>query len=83
MMRLLERNREHRYATGAALATDLDAFVAGRKASASPSANLAAALESLFPGEKKRQQGWLKPRIAPSASMPPPTLRPPTPKTKT
>ncbi len=75
VMRLLERNREHRYPTGAALAADVDAFLATRKQPTSASAVLATTIDRLFPGERKRQNGWLKPRI--SASLPPPSLRPP------
>lgn len=75
VMRLLERNREHRYPTGAALAADLEAFLATRKQPATASAVLTSTLDRLFPGERKRQHGWLKPRI--SASLPPPSLRPP------
>ena len=75
IMRLLERNREHRYATGAALARDLDAFIATRKQSTPAPQVLAETIDRLFPGERKRQRGWLKPRV--SASMPPPSLRPP------
>ncbi len=75
VMRLLERNREHRYPTGAALAADVDAFLASQEQGTAPPAVLSATLDRLFPGERKRQTGWLKPRI--SASLPPPSLRPP------
>jgi serine/threonine-protein kinase len=74
IMRCLQRNREHRYATGAEVASDLDAFVASTK-SAEPASLLASIVDRLFPGERKRQHGWLKPRV--SASLPPPSLRPP------
>lgn len=77
VMKLLERNREHRYPTGAALQKDLDAYLTSKKLAKAPNVALAEAIDQLFPGERKRQQGWLKPRIAPSASMPPPSLRPP------
>lgn len=77
IMKLLERNREHRYPTGAALQRDLDAFLAERRPAKSPTQNLSEAIDQLFPGERKRQNGWLKPRVSLSPSMPPPSLRPP------
>jgi serine/threonine-protein kinase len=80
IMRLLERNREHRYPTGAALAADADKFLASRRMRQAPAEVLASALDRLFPGERKRQQNWLKPRVGGSGSMPPPSLRPPAPR---
>lgn len=77
IMKLLERNREHRYPTGGALQKDLDAYLAGRRLTKQPSQSLSEAIDQLFPGERKRQQGWLKPRVSPSPSVPPPSLRPP------
>lgn len=73
VMKLLERNREHRYANGDALQKDLDAFIARVRPAKAPSQVLAEAIDQLFPGERKRQQGWLKPRVG--ASMPPPSSR--------
>jgi len=58
----LERNREHRYQTAEAMAKDLAEIAAPRAASAPP--RLGAMLDSLFPTERKRQLGWLKPAIA-------------------
>jgi serine/threonine-protein kinase len=80
IMKLLERNREHRYPTGAALAKDLDQYLASRRPPKPPQQVLASAIDQLFPGERKRQQGWLKPRVSSgsTASMAPPSLRPPT-----
>ena len=70
--RALERNREHRYPTAAAFGRDLDAFLGPR--GANMPARLAALLEALFPDEKKRQLGWLRPTIlgARRASLTPP-----------
>lgn len=67
--RALERNREHRYPTAAALRDDLDAFVRPRQAD-QVAARLSRLLDELFPGERKRQMGWLKPAVA-GGSIPP------------
>jgi serine/threonine-protein kinase len=64
VQRSLERNRDHRYGSAAELARDLDE-VAGPRAGSAP-ARLSAMLDSLFPEERKRQRGWLKPSIGPS-----------------
>ena len=64
VQRSLERNRDHRYPTAADLATDLDEVAAPRAASAP--ARLSSMLDSLFPQERKKQRGWLKPAIATS-----------------
>jgi eukaryotic-like serine/threonine-protein kinase len=69
--RALSRQRDHRYATAAALAKDLDAIAAPRSGNAP--ARLSSMLDSLFPEERKKQRGWLKPAI--SASKGPPPLR--------
>lgn len=63
----LERNREHRYATAAHLAEDLDAFTSGRTSAADVTARIAQLVDRLFPGEQKLQIGWLKP--SPSRQM--------------
>ena len=63
----LERNREHRYPTAAHLARDLDAFTSGRTSAADVTAKIAQLVDRLFPGEQKRQIGWLKP--SPSRQM--------------
>lgn len=68
----LERNREHRYPTAAALRDDLDAFVKPRHPEKVP-ARLSNLLDELFPGERKRQTGWLKPPVG--GSMPPPVSK--------
>lgn len=57
----LQRNREHRYNTAAELAAALDVLAAGRAATAPQ--RLSAMLDSLFPDERKRQRGWLKPSV--------------------
>jgi serine/threonine-protein kinase len=62
--RSLERNRDHRYPTAVDLAKDLDAVAAPRAATAP--ARLSQMLDALFPQERKKQRGWLKPAIAPS-----------------
>lgn len=59
----LLRNREHRYATAGEMARELEAFV-GDRATHVP-ARAGAMLDELFPDEKKRQLGWLKPAIVP------------------
>jgi serine/threonine-protein kinase len=74
VMRALERNREHRYQTAAALRDALDEFVHVSNA-LDVSNSLGATLAHIFPDEKKRQMGWLKP--SPSRSMPPPSMPPP------
>lgn len=76
----LERNREHRYATAADLARDLDAFVVTRTTPSDVTARLAQLVDKLFPGEQKRQSGWLKPAISSGATRPsmgPPSMAPP------
>ncbi|AKU99287.1 serine/threonine protein kinase [Labilithrix luteola] len=77
VMRSLQRNREHRYGTMAELERDLDAFV-GNKRGAIPS-QIGSMLDSLFPHERKRQLGWLKPVITAGGvpSRPPPSVRVP------
>ena len=62
----LERNRDHRYPTAAHFAHDLDAYLYGRTSPNDVTARLAQLVDTLFPGEQKRQQGWLKPAIGPS-----------------
>ena len=64
----LERNRDHRYPNAAYLARELDAFVFARTSPADVTARLAQLVDTLFPGEQKRQSGWLKPAITSSIS---------------
>jgi serine/threonine-protein kinase len=64
----LERNRDHRYPSIDYLARELDAFVFTRTSPADVTARLAQLVDTLFPGEQKRQQGWLKPAIPSSGS---------------
>jgi serine/threonine protein kinase len=68
VQKALERNRDHRYANAAAIAKDLDEIAAPRAATAP--ARLSAMLDSLFPDERKKQRGWLKPAIASSSKGP-------------
>lgn len=70
VQRALERNRDHRYPSAAVIAKDLDEVASPNAASAS--ARLASMLDSLFPDERKRQRGWLKPAIGSSKAPPPP-----------
>ncbi|MBX3198397.1 MAG: protein kinase [Labilithrix sp.] len=64
----LERNRDHRYPSTAYLARELDAFVLTRTTPDDVTARLAELVDTLFPGEQKRQSGWLKPAITSSIS---------------
>jgi serine/threonine-protein kinase len=68
IQRALERNRDHRYATAADLASDLEELAA--PASANAPARLSAMLDRLFPEERKKQRGWLKPAIASTKGSP-------------
>lgn len=60
----LERNREHRYPSAAALARELDAFVLSRASAQDLCGRIAQLVDTLFPEEQKRQSGWLKPAIS-------------------
>ena len=76
----LQRNRDNRYPDAGAFARDLDAFVTST-ATHDPSALVAPILESLFPGDRARQMGWLKstsalPRGAAGPTIPPPAPLP-------
>lgn len=64
----LERNRDHRCSTAADLARELDAFVLARSSPAEVTARIGRLVDTLFPGERRRQSGWLKPAIARSMS---------------
>jgi serine/threonine protein kinase len=72
--RALERNRDHRYPSARALGYDLDMFLAQRGVVDVP-ARLSAMLDTLFPGEQKRQSGWLKPSITGARGTIPPSSR--------
>jgi len=52
----LKHDREERYADAAAMAKDLDAFLAKKK---DLPAQLARLVEELFPGEREKQEQWL------------------------
>lgn len=60
VQRALERNREHRYGRAIDVAKDLDEIVTH---AANIPARIAAMLEALFPEERKKQRGWLKPSV--------------------
>jgi len=78
----IQRNRENRYQVAGALARDLDAYV--KSATKEDMGSLIAPiLESLFPGDRARQMGWLKstsalPRGAAGPTIPPPVPLPET-----
>jgi serine/threonine protein kinase len=72
----LERNRDHRYATAGELASDLDAFVRATTPD-NVSALIGPILDSLFPGDRARQLGWLK--STSTLSLAGPTIPPPAP----
>jgi serine/threonine-protein kinase len=74
LKKALERNRSHRYATAAALRDDLDAFASTRHPEKAPG-RLSKLLDELFPGERKRQMGWLKPVVGGGSIPPPPPKR--------
>lgn len=61
VQRALERNRDHRYPTAGDLAHDLEQ-IAHARAEGAP-ARLSSMLDTLFPDERKRQRGWLKPAV--------------------
>ncbi len=65
IQKALERNREHRYATADEIARALSEIAAPYAAEA-PS-RLSALLDDLFPEERKKQRGWLKPAIVPAS----------------
>jgi serine/threonine-protein kinase len=76
----LQRNRENRYQVAGAFARELDAFVGP---SGDMGSLIAPILESLFPGDRARQMGWLKstsalPRGAAGPTIPPPVPLPET-----
>ena len=64
----LERNRDRRYPSAAHLARELDAFVLERRSSSELKTRIAELVDTLFPGEQRRQSNWLKPAISTSSS---------------
>jgi serine/threonine-protein kinase len=75
VMRALERNREHRYASALEVGQALDALVAAHGAR-DLGKTLAETLGELLPAEKRRQLGWLKPLgRPPTGSFSPPSRR--------
>lgn len=72
--RALERNRTHRYATTAEFGAELDRYLRTQLGPDSVGAmpgRLSQLVETLYPDEQKRQNGWLKPVIVPTPSVPP------------
>jgi eukaryotic-like serine/threonine-protein kinase len=68
----LERNRENRHKSAAELAKELDYYLRHVGATDIPS-RLATLVDTIFPGEQKRQLGWFKPAITGNRpSIPPP-----------
>jgi serine/threonine-protein kinase len=65
----LERNRDHRFSSALEVARALDEVAANRAASATE--RLSTMLDALFPEERKRQRGWLRPHVAPPTKGPP------------
>lgn len=74
----LQRNRDNRYQAAGALAHDLDVFVRGATREDMGSL-IAPILESLFPGDRARQMGWLKSTAALPRGAAGPTIPPPVP----
>ncbi len=74
----LQRNRENRYQDAASFARDLDAFVR-RTAPDDPAKLVPSILESLFPGDRARQMGWLRGASASTRGASGPTIPPPAP----
>jgi len=74
----LQRNRDNRYQDAGTFARDLDAFV--RTTSTDDLTQLLSPiLESLFPGDRARQMGWLRTTTASTRGAAGPTLPPPAP----
>jgi len=61
----LERNRDNRYANASLLAADLDAFLARAPQPNAGAQLLPMLLDTLLPGERARQMGWLRPSLVP------------------
>jgi len=76
--RSLEVDRDKRYSSAAALASDLTAFVESEGAG-HMGAFVGAMLDRLFPGEREKQKGWLERSAALPANVNAPTLAPPAP----
>lgn len=68
VQKALERNRDHRYATAAEIAVELDEIAAPSAATAPT--RLSSMLDALFPDERRKQRGWLKPGISSSSKSP-------------
>jgi serine/threonine protein kinase len=74
----LQRNRENRYQDASMFARDLDAFV--RTTTTDDLTQLLSPiLESLFPGDRARQMGWLRTTSASTRGAAGPTMPPPAP----
>jgi serine/threonine-protein kinase len=55
---------DHRYADAAAMAADLEAFVARRSGDEGMTERAASHVEELFPGERTKREAWVKARLA-------------------
>lgn len=79
----LERNRDHRYPSAAYLARELDRWLYQRTSPQEVTARLAQLVDTIFPGEQKKQGGWLKPSISSKQIAKPPSMaRPPGPEVR-
>ena len=77
--RALERDPEKRYANGAEMAADLDAFLQKHGRKGDMTNVLAAWIEELFPGERSKQEAWLATVSAVRPSESKKTMAPPAP----
>ncbi len=78
----LQRNRDNRYQDAGTFARDLDAFVRSTTTD-DLTQLLSPILESLFPGDRARQMGWLRSTTASTRGAAGPTLPPPAPRPST
>ena len=76
--RALEQSADARYESGAAMAGDLDEFLAEGGKKGELRTALAAWIEELFPGEREKQEAWLE-EVTAAKPAPPKTMAPPAP----
>ncbi len=69
----LERNRDNRYPSAAAFGDELDAFLMRTPLAGDndPARLVPMLLDTLMPGERSRQTGWLRPSLMPPSSFGP------------
>ena len=77
--RALERDPAARYATGAAMADDLERFLEKHARKGEMTEVLATWIEELFPGEREKQTAWLEEVSAMKRREAPKTMAPPAP----